>query len=281
MLTLNLGGAGWVRLNSISLKMDNIQMSKDRCYMCDKEATSVEHVPPKCLFPEFKDSGSNHRINLITVPSCDLHNGKKSRDDEFLMVSIAGILGNNSIGYEHYCGKIQRSLRRTSYKLLKQVFLKGEILRLNNKNKFMDILWGTPDHSRLMECFHHIAYGIHRHHFGINFEGKVKPYLGFIHPAQKNPIEFKKFIEHRASIDLEGRVKHGENQGVFYYQFTDPDRFGLYLGRLCFYQNVNVYVSYLPEGFSPPFDLGMELLNSGFETTIVLGDKEYKFNQPK
>lgn len=25
------------------------------CYMCDAPATSEEHVPPKCLFPERKD----------------------------------------------------------------------------------------------------------------------------------------------------------------------------------------------------------------------------------
>lgn len=280
MLTLSRGGAGWVRLN-LFMDMEDFQMQIDKCYMCDKDATSVEHVPPKCLFPEFKDSGSHYRINLITVPSCDLHNGKKSSDDEFLMVSIAGILGNNSIGYEHYHGKIQRSLKRSSYKLLKQVFLKGEILRVADNNKFMDLLWGTPDHPRLMDCFRHIAYGIHRYHFGINFTGKIKPYLSFIHPAEDNPQEFKKFIEHKASMDLDGKTKHGHNQEVFYYQFTDSDKYGLYLGRLCFYQNVNVYISYLPEGFSPPFDLGMELLNSGIETTIILGDKEYKFNQPK
>lgn len=27
-----------------------------KCYMCDNDATTVEHVPPKCLFPEMKDS---------------------------------------------------------------------------------------------------------------------------------------------------------------------------------------------------------------------------------
>src|SRR5690606_38612967 len=98
-------------------------MPQEQCYMCDEVATSVEHVPPKCLFPEIKDSGVDLRVNLITVPSCEEHNCKKSHDDEFLMVSIAGMLGNNSIGYQHYNGKIQRALRRTSYKLLEKVFL--------------------------------------------------------------------------------------------------------------------------------------------------------------
>ena len=43
------------------------------CYMCEKESTSSEHVPPKCLFPEKKDlpDGVDLRKSLITVPSCD------------------------------------------------------------------------------------------------------------------------------------------------------------------------------------------------------------------
>lgn len=57
-------------------------MLNGTCYMCDLSATSVEHVPPKCMFPEFKDAKVDLRRKLITVPSCDDHNAKKSRDDE-------------------------------------------------------------------------------------------------------------------------------------------------------------------------------------------------------
>lgn len=160
-------------------------MQKDQCYMCEKSSTSAEHVPPKCLFPEFKDAKKNLRVNLITVPSCDEHNGKKSHDDEFLMVSIAGIIGNNSIGYQHYRGKIQRALKRTSYKLLEKVFLRTELTRIESENKFIEILWGTPDYERLINCFSHIAYGIYHHHFKKKFNGVLKPYLGFLYTNEK------------------------------------------------------------------------------------------------
>ena len=61
---------------------------KNNCYMCDSYAVTVEHVPPACLFPEKKDSKDiDFRKNLITVPSCEIHNSKKSDDDEFLMFS--------------------------------------------------------------------------------------------------------------------------------------------------------------------------------------------------
>ena len=258
--------------------MDVTRMQEEQCYMCTRIATSVEHVPPKCLFPEIKDSGNNYRKNLITVPSCDEHNEKKSHDDEFLMVSIAGILGNNSIGYEHYHGKVQRAIKRSSYKLLKKAFIKGEIFRISDNNKFIDILWGTPDHSRLLNCFEHIAHGVYKHHFKSSFNGSIKTLLHFIHPSEKNPQNFKKFIEHRASIDLEGKAIHGENKGVFYYQLTDPDQFGLFIAKLCFYQNVNIYICFQPSGTELPKHLGYELMNLGIKTFITVGDKEYEFN---
>lgn len=254
-------------------------MTVEKCYMCDARATSVEHVPPKCIFPEFKDSNKNLRTNLITVPSCDEHNADKSADDEFLMVSIAGIVGNNSIAYEHYNGKIQRALKRTSHKLLGKVFLRGNVYRLGGDNKFLDLIFGTPDYARLVKCFTHIAYGIYRYHFRENFVGRMKALLGFLHSADKNQTMFKKFIAHRAAMDL--KAKNGSNQEVFYYQFADPDKDSLSLLHLCFYENVSVYVALVPEGSEPSFDFGMALIKGGFETKIMLEGEEYVFNEKK
>ncbi|AZR80827.1 hypothetical protein [Thiomicrospira sp. S5] len=253
-------------------------MENKQCYMCDAHATSVEHVPPKCLFPTIKDSGKNHRVDLITVPSCDKHNGEKSRDDEFLMVCIAGIIGNNSIGYQHYHGKIQRALKRTSYKLLDKVFLKKRFYHFHDDNEFLEILWGTPDYQRLIKCFEHIAMGIYRHHYGTNFKGKVKPYLGFLHSNEPNPKAFKELIQHKTAKELENQPKLGSNQEVFYYQYTTPDQFGIFLVKLSFYENVDVYVSYLPEGVEKPSHLGFELVNRGIKTIINEDGKSFEFN---
>ena len=45
------------------------------CYACEEKPTGVEHAPPRLFFPE----GGEYRKDLITVPSCDLHNAEKSR----------------------------------------------------------------------------------------------------------------------------------------------------------------------------------------------------------
>lgn len=93
-------------------------MSKkeDKCYWCGEKATSREHVPPKCLFPEDKDIKGiyekSFRKNLITVPSCDKHNLEKSNDDEYLMTHLATLVGNDGVAYIHSKTKVARSFQR-------------------------------------------------------------------------------------------------------------------------------------------------------------------------
>ena len=151
----------------------------ETCYMCQRAACSREHVPPKNLFPESKDfDGRNFRINLITVPSCKLHNSAKSKDDEFLMVSLAGIFGNNSIGIRHRIGKVTRALHRVSNKLLDEVFTERRVIdRIDMKNnRFLEVIWGTPDHDRLIKCFDHVVRGL----FFINLKRNLPETQKFI-----------------------------------------------------------------------------------------------------
>jgi len=63
--------------------------------MCDSVEMSREHTPPRCFFPEAKAIGRDLRRDLITVPSCDRHNSKKSKDDEFLRSVIVMAPGNS------------------------------------------------------------------------------------------------------------------------------------------------------------------------------------------
>lgn len=82
------------------------------CYICGQTATSVEHAPAKCFFPEDK------RINLTTVDSCSTHNEDASKDDEYVRNIIAMSLGNNQVALDHFLKKCLNSFIR-SPKLLK------------------------------------------------------------------------------------------------------------------------------------------------------------------
>src|SRR5207244_12042286 len=117
-------------------------MPRPACYMCESPATSREHVPPKNLFPEAKDTGGkDYRLNLITVPSCDLHNSAKNLDDEFLMFSLAGIVGNNSIGYRHRFGKVERAIRGRAERLWTLILLRPDLAERTSftDNNFLEV----------------------------------------------------------------------------------------------------------------------------------------------
>lgn len=253
----------------------------ETCYMCDEIATSKEHVPPKCMFPESKDvNGENYRNNLITVPSCDKHNSKKSKDDEFLMVSTAGIIGNNSIGYRHKLGKVNRAIRRSSSRLLEKVFLQRKHFFIKTENNlFIEVVWGTPDYERLLSCYKHICYGLHYHHFKSRFVGNIKIIPGYFYKKDKNAKTFNTFMRHKTAIELAKKEKFGANSEIFYYQFTDKDQFGLYLLKICFYDGIDVYASFIPEGIETPANLGMNLIQAGVHTIIDLDGKSYVFNE--
>jgi hypothetical protein len=60
----------------------NKKTETDICYFCGAPATGSDHLPPDNTFPDPKPP------NLITVPSCDTHNTKQSRDDEYFGIII-------------------------------------------------------------------------------------------------------------------------------------------------------------------------------------------------
>lgn len=258
-----------------------IAMVITRCYMCDRPGTTNEHIPPRAIFPEAKDvDGQNYRVDLITVPSCFEHNAAKSDDDEFLMVSLAGIIGNNSIGYRHKFTKVDRAIRRSSSRLLEKAIAKKErLIKVEPEtNRFVEVIWGTPDVERLRRCFDRIVRGLHLHHFGRPLEGETRILLGYLFYSDRSAKNFSQFIVDRAELDLVDKPRYGMNQEVFYYQITEPDQFGLFVFRLCFYGGLNVYAAIIPNGVERPYHLGMDLMGRGIKTVITLGDKSYEIN---
>lgn len=85
------------------------------CYMCENEASSDEHAPPRSFFP------TGHRHQLLTVRSCDVHNTDTSDDDEYVRNILVTFAGCNELASGFLSGKAKRSFER-SPALLKQTF---------------------------------------------------------------------------------------------------------------------------------------------------------------
>lgn len=252
--------------------------------MCGRLATTREHTPPLCLFPEIKDThGINFRKNLITVPSCDDHNSKKSKDDEFLMVLLAGIVGNNFLGFYHTQTKVSRALRRKSEDFLTKTVMRNaryhEVKATSGKKYY--IISGNPDYQRLVKCFEHIVAGLYYNEFREVFKGKFKMFLGFINYNDDDTNTLVKYIKRGFELEKLAQEEKGDNPGIFKYQFCSPDEFGLIGLKMTFYQGAEIFVSLQPHNKEIPFNLGMFLMEKGIPTTFNVGDEKFEFNKEK
>jgi len=252
--------------------MNNLQT----CYMCHSKATSREHVPPLSLFPEKKDIyGLDFRNNLITVPSCDGHNLKRAKDDEYLMACLAGILGNNIIGIIQTRTKVKRALTRKErfsiHSLMKDP---KELLIKTDEGEFIPILQGSPDFDRLINCFKHISCGLYYTEFKKIFEGECVIFLGFIKYNDINSEKIKLLCKKTFSFQEKNWRVKGTNPSVFKYQFGPTDNFGLIPLRMIFYEGAEVFASFKPENVKEPFVLTYELIQAGKKVTIELENNE-------
>lgn len=251
------------------------------CYICSQPATSKEHVPPVCLFPEEKDiKTSIFRNNLITVPSCDLHNSKKSKDDEFLMACLAGIVGNNVIGFFHNVTKVKRALARQGEDFVHILIRdsKKEVIK-NIKGDIFPVLVGRPDFDRLRSCFLHIAYGLYYHKFGKAFKGECHVLMDFLTYDNEESEKYKLLCRKRFEMEPNKPKAEGANPQIFRYEFLEPDEFELIALRITFYEGTNVFIAFQDVNAKKPFNLATELISSGIKTIVSFKDgSEFEFN---
>ena len=80
-------------------------LCRDYCACCGAPKVSDDHVPPRNLFPL-------NRTNLVTVPACHEHNGKRSVVDEDFRNYIATHIGDDTPNAQELLRKTVRGVRR-------------------------------------------------------------------------------------------------------------------------------------------------------------------------
>ena len=205
----------------------------DKCYFCHGKATSREHVPPKQLFPK------DMKRNLITVPSCDLHNGLKSRDDDYLrFVLIGGLKDVKDKRFKSIVDKTIRSVERKP--LLAASFLNT-----------LKPIYGLPsvkiDKDRLFYSYESIARGIVFHELGpVKIERyAIDDYISFLSDETQGKIigqEQIKALKDDTDKFFTNRDWNGANPLVFSYQWVSIEQFILI--KLKFYSAQEVVVQF-------------------------------------
>src|SRR5258706_7796778 len=88
------------------------------CYVCGSPSTSDDHLPPKSCFLKPRPT------NLLKVPSCSVHNGKRSMDDEYFRLVVTSVCGDDPRAFSHFDGPVMRGLLKRPKGLLSR-FRKG------------------------------------------------------------------------------------------------------------------------------------------------------------
>ena len=223
-------------------------MNEDQvtCYMCDNIATSSEHVPPKCLFPEQKDlpNGVDLRKQLLKVPACDDHNSKKSQDDEYFLYSLVMLYDQNEVAKNQYFTKVKRAIKRNPNLLAK-------FAKRTRPVNVHDPLTGETskslafhlDETRFNDIIDRLARALHYKHFGTKYLSHIKYQaeylLATIDPGRSE--ELNKPIQEmseQANGWFAGSAFYGANPEVFKYQVLEGVESKIM--RLFFYEGCKI-----------------------------------------
>ena len=209
--------------------------------MCDAPATTSDHIPPKCIFPEQKDVGVNYRKNLIEVPACKIHNRGTSLDDEYIMGVLAFHWRNNQAAHKQSVSKIKRAFERNKryYDLF---FGKGKhhFLYLNGER----LITASVDINRVNSIMQKIARGIYYNYFKRKWLKNVNiQHISLVSIYNQNPgsatVALMQLTQ-AISLLCSKNSPHGENPDIFYYQVVYDNPSAGAIMRLVFYDSFEV-----------------------------------------
>jgi hypothetical protein len=208
--------------------------TSETCYMCDREANSREHVPPLCFFPSIKDSlsGKDFRKNLITVPSCDLHNLEKSKDDLYLLHVISLFYKNNPEGQQVFTKRVKKTADNRPY-LLGTFFNQFEPVYVNGQPTLAFEL----DLERFNNGMTCMANAIHFAHYETRWNEALEIFAPSARYSSSVPRREEGNTQLAKVEEFDGGAqKFGENQDIFFYQFIEGELPEHKMLRMVFYQ---------------------------------------------
>jgi hypothetical protein len=195
------------------------------CYFCGNPATTKEHIPPISLFP-IKFTNIDYRKNLITVPSCEEHNSKKSNDDEYFSFVLKTSYNSNNIPEKLMKDKLIRSIYRNPNQFNK-IFKNAEFSLTKINGLYHNIVKYEIDIDRINNVLKHISMGLYYYEYKTickyNFIGSNFLSEGVESEKIKEILKISELIPYK-----------GENKKIFKYKIIITDE--LYFLILLIYE---------------------------------------------
>jgi hypothetical protein len=208
----------------------------DKCYMCDDEVVSKEHVPPRCLFPKSKDlqSGADLRKDLVTVPSCHLHNSEKSGEDVYFLNVLTSCEQINEVGREHFRNQIRRQNERNP----------SIISRFLERSVDVDDKLGHEIEIERLDGFvTHLAAALYMAFYDTKWNGSELGWMPEFLARSTVSEDTKRLAMVKENDKKFDSVEcHGSNQEVFKFQVIEGGK--KVKMRLHFYQGCKLYLEF-------------------------------------
>jgi len=206
--------------------------------MCGKPATSKEHVPPQCIFPDLATYGSDLRKNLISVPSCDEHNQHKSEYDVMFRGVLTMAIGANRAGKHQFFGKNLRAVtnsRRLFKELIKdqRALDAGRLRALKISRAHFDL------------SVDHMARALYFHTYRRKWKDEIKifspNFFDGVNEGRPVASEDVADLVSTARDILGGARVEGENPEVFKYRIIETENAEAFATAALFYESFEVF----------------------------------------
>lgn len=204
------------------------------CYWCGDIATTKEHVPPDNLFP------TGHRVDLMTVGSCEKHNKEFSKLDERMRVHMQTI-GDNKVAKSELENKTTNGLlRRESRGLLIDI--------ISNSGDY----FGEPSQRERLEnlelYFEKIIRGLYYLHFNRQLDGKTSFFSNKVELIDLSANAH--FYYYMLDDKYSGQWKKGnaKNTDIFDYKYHFDNSTGQFITIITFYKVHIVSGVTIPKG---------------------------------
>ena len=215
-----------------------------KCFLCGSDASSKEHVPPKCFFPD----GGKYRTQLITVPSCTKHNLDTSQDDEYVRNVIAMSIGNNAIGFKQFFEKVVKSYIQSPRLMNRTLARSQRVITAQGSTTAFEI-----ERDRFDSVIKKIAYGLYYDKFRKPWNRKLIVMSRHLRCGDMSEDEFGELLRW-AENNCPPLQFHGENSKVFQYIFDPDDQDPEYsFFWIRFYENFDAWI--IAKQGSTTFDL--------------------------
>lgn len=238
---------------------------KVQCYCCEAIATTKDHIPPKCFFPEKKHLPSNspdYRSQLLTVPACSAHNNSRSSDDEYTAAVIV-MNSQSDLAFTIFKSKWVQSLLRRGGVLGKRIFSTARSARVISRRKDILIPHETLAISYEIKRIERVIESIARalYYFESGYEEKwsndciirspnfLNRDLSYSQDAYNLNQINQAFIHGEKHQEL-GIKRKGTHPDIFYYQFFRSEDTNFII-RMVFYSNFT-FLAFLKQKETTP-----------------------------